>query len=194
MSKRVSFAILLAAALASIVLAGALRAGTRERARTGERTAERDKGGEREGERERGARFEVKDPDKDAKPGTITPAKEAFINRAFPRKYIPAAAVTRATRATRSLPTKLDSSNFDPGTPNADQRLGVGADWTFLGPTPAFAPAPTTESLKDSIPSGRVTALAIDPNCGKAGQGCRLWVAAAGGGIWRRSDAKADKP
>ena len=48
---------------------------------------------------------------------------------------------------------------------------------------------PTTQE------SGRVTALAIDPNCGKssapAGAPCRLWVAAAGGGIWRTNDALA---
>jgi hypothetical protein len=42
--------------------------------------------------------------------------------------------------------------------------------------------------------SGRVTALAIDPNCGEAGAGCRLWVAAAGGGIWRTDNALAAKP
>ena len=36
-----------------------------------------------------------------------------------------------------------------------------------------------------------MTALAIDPNCGKPGHGCRLWVASAGGGIWRTDDAKA---
>ena len=35
--------------------------------------------------------------------------------------------------------------------------------------------------------SGRVTALAVDPAC-HAGD-CKLWVAAAGGGIWRTNDA-----
>ena len=38
--------------------------------------------------------------------------------------------------------------------------------------------APTTYS-------GRITALAIDPTCNATT--CRLWVAAAGGGIWRRT-------
>jgi hypothetical protein len=146
---------------------------------------------EHERDRERGERFEVKDPDKDAKPGTVTPVKEAFINRAYPRKYIPARAVGKATRATRGMPTRLKRSQFRAGTPDPAARATVGADWTFLGPTTGFAPAPTTESLKDSVTSGRVTALAIDPNCGKPGQGCRLWVAAAGGGLWRTGDAKA---
>jgi hypothetical protein len=43
-----------------------------------------------------------------------------------------------------------------------------------------------------------VTALAIDTNCGKAsapsGAPCRLWVAAAGGGIWRTNNALAARP
>jgi hypothetical protein len=142
-------------------------------------------------DRDRGARFEVRDPDKDNKPGTITPAREAFANRAYPRGFIPAAAVQKASRATRAMPTRLKTSQFRPSVRDAESRAGVGSNWGFLGPTTGFAPGPTTESLKDSVTSGRVTALAIDPNCGAPGNGCRLWVAAAGGGIWRTSDAQA---
>src|SRR4029453_17747189 len=58
--------------------------------------------------------------------------------------------------------------------------------------TPVTLKGPTTQE------PGRVTALAIDPNCGKpsapAGAPCRLWVAAAGGGIWRTNDALAAQP
>src|SRR2546421_260132 len=85
--------------------------------------------GEAVHKRDRGARFEVKDPDKNAKPGTITPAREAFVNRAYPRSYIPAAAVLKATWATRSMPTRLKASQFRPGTRNAAASAGVGADW-----------------------------------------------------------------
>src|SRR4051794_14767751 len=127
-----------------------------------------------------GARFEVKDPDKDARPGMITPAREAYANRAYPRGYISASEVRSATRATRALPTRLPASKF---RHSADGAASVGADWDLLGPTTPFAPGATTESLKDSITSGRVTALAVDPNCGKPGKGCRLWMAAAGGGL-----------
>ncbi len=156
---------------------------------TGGGSAERERAAGHAGER--GARFAVSEPDKKARPGTITPAMEAFVNRAYPRSYIPAAAVQAATRATRSMPTRLKTSQFRADTVNAAARAGIGADWTSLGPTTGFAPGPTTESLKDSITSGRVTALAIDPNCGKPNKGCRLWVAAAGGGIWRTNDAMA---
>ena len=37
------------------------------------------------------------------------------------------------------------------------------------------------------VASGRATALAIDPNC--APGHCRLWVVAAGGGVWRTKNA-----
>ncbi len=40
--------------------------------------------------------------------------------------------------------------------------------------------------------SGRITALAIAPTC--VSGNCRLWVAAAGGGVWRTDDALATKP
>src|SRR5947199_7962827 len=89
------------------------------------------------------------------------------------------------------MPTRVSTSQFRAGVRDAAASAGVGADWGFLGPTTGVAPGPTTESLKDSITSGRVTALAIDPSCGAPGKGCRLWVAAAGGGIWRTSDALA---
>ena len=145
-------------------------------------------------DRDRGDRFEVRDPDKDAKPGTITPAQEAYADRAFPRGYIPASAVLKATRATRALPTRLPRSEFRAGTLGVAAQASVGADWEFLGPQTPFAPGPTTESLKDSVTSGRVTALAVDPNCGSPNHGCRLWMAAAGGGIWRTDDAKAAVP
>jgi hypothetical protein len=70
-------------------------------------------------------------------------------------------------------------------TPNV-----AGEASQFFDPATGTGP-PTQES-------GRVTALAIDPNCGKpsapAGAPCRLWVAAAGGGIWRTNDALAAQP
>src|SRR3989441_462589 len=44
-------------------------------------------------------------------------------------------------------------------------------------------------AAKGDPASSRITALAIDPNCSQAK--CRLWVAAAGGGIWRTDNALA---
>src|SRR5205823_2799512 len=76
-------------------------------------------------------------------------------------------------------------SSLGPVTPNV-----AGEASQFLDPD--TLKGPTTQE------SGRVTALAIDPNCGKAsapaGAPCSLWVAAAGGGIWRTNTALASKP
>src|SRR4029077_4023939 len=77
--------------------------------------------------------------------------------------------------------------------------------WRALGPvTPNVAGEasqfydPATGTRPPTQESGRVTALAIDPNCGKAsapaGAPCRLWVAAAGGGIWRTNEPIGPTP
>jgi hypothetical protein len=36
--------------------------------------------------------------------------------------------------------------------------------------------------------------MAVDPNCGAPGKGCRVWVGAAGGGVWRTTNALAATP
>jgi hypothetical protein len=67
-------------------------------------------------------------------------------------------------------------------------RRGPGAGtlsaWISLGPDTTLADASTGETV-----SGRVSALAISPRCGSLGSTCRLWVGAAGGGIWRTDKA-----
>jgi hypothetical protein len=77
--------------------------------------------------------------------------------------------------------------------------------WNAIGPVNTDIPGEAgqffdliSQTGPSTSESGRVTALAIDPNCGKAsapaGAPCRLWVAAAGGGIWRTNDALAATP
>lgn len=62
---------------------------------------------------------------------------------------------------------------------------GLGAVWTSLGPETTLQSS--TSGLAQSV-SGRVSALAISPDCKVRGR-CRLWVATAGGGVWRTDDA-----
>jgi hypothetical protein len=61
-------------------------------------------------------------------------------------------------------------------------RRGPGVDalsvWTTLGPETTLV-----GSGEENV-SGRVSALAISPTCGRTGP-CRLWVGTAGGGVWR---------
>jgi hypothetical protein len=56
------------------------------------------------------------------------------------------------------------------------------AAWSSLGPEVSL-----TSGGNENV-SGRVAALAISPHCRLEGP-CRLWVAAAGGGVWRTDDA-----
>jgi hypothetical protein len=60
-----------------------------------------------------------------------------------------------------------------------------GAVWTSLGPETSLQ-HPDTGSSENV--SGRVAALLVSPTCEIAGP-CRVWVAAAGGGVWRTDDA-----
>ena len=60
---------------------------------------------------------------------------------------------------------------------------GTESAWMSLGPDTTVADSSTGETV-----SGRVSALAISPQCGM-GSRCRLWVGTAGGGIWRTDKA-----
>jgi hypothetical protein len=59
--------------------------------------------------------------------------------------------------------------------------------WQLIGPSNSVQPGILSFSGAQYITSGRITALAIAPNCtnGK----CRVYVAAAGGGVWRTDTA-----
>src|SRR5215831_18092601 len=61
------------------------------------------------------------------------------------------------------------------------------AAWFSLGPTSSIYPAFLNRHGSQYITSGRMTAMAISPNCTL--QQCTLWVAAAGGGVWRTDKA-----
>jgi hypothetical protein len=69
-----------------------------------------------------------------------------------------------------------------------------GRRWTSVGPVSAIYPVATSRTNFPFVASGRISALAIDPRCGigvaehsrdEEDRDCRLYVGAAGGGIWR---------
>jgi len=72
---------------------------------------------------------------------------------------------------------------------SAIQGNGVGngknstTSWFALGPTKSVYPAFLNRHGSQYVASGRITALAISPNC--TAQQCTVWVGAAGGGVWR---------
>src|SRR5262249_41320485 len=60
-----------------------------------------------------------------------------------------------------------------------------GAAWTSLGPLTTVVD-PNAGSSSNF--SGRIAALAISPSCELEGP-CRMWIGAAGGGVWRTDAA-----
>ena len=75
----------------------------------------------------------------------------------------------------------------------AIQKRGIGkgktstSSWFSLGPKNAIYPAFLNRHGSQYVASGRITALAIAPTCTL--NTCTLWVAAAGGGVWRTDKA-----
>jgi hypothetical protein len=62
----------------------------------------------------------------------------------------------------------------------------------MIGPSSANMPGLLVFSGADYTTSARITALALDPNCTTVR--CRVWVGAAGGGIWRTTNGLAGAP
>jgi PKD domain len=147
----------------------------------------------REGKETHEAKFERDKGKEGRREGPSSPAAEAVGDRAYPRNYVDDKLAARGRNAFRSLPSRPTG----PGSnTRAATRAAVTGPWSELGPftpnvagpdsqffDPVALTGPTTQE------SGRVTALAIDPAC--APGNCKMWVAAAGGGIWRTNDALA---
>jgi hypothetical protein len=106
-------------------------------------------------------------------------AAEAYTDRAYPAAGVSIDQIQTAIDADAAVQSRnvADSTNtwdfLGPNTLNVD-RLGTQA---FLQPTQW---------------SGRVTAIAIDPKCRPTQ--CRIYVAAAGGGVWRSTNATGATP
>jgi hypothetical protein len=109
----------------------------------------------------------------------FTPDVEAYLLRAYPADDVPAEASLAARGGWRTLNARAHS----PGS------------WRLIGPSQAFTPSVLNVFLYDGAPaltSGRVTALANGPKCSRGD--CPIYLAAAGGGIWRAKDGLAERP
>jgi len=74
---------------------------------------------------------------------------------------------------------------------------GRPGQWVSVGPSEALYPATEFRSSYSYVPAayvagGRTVALAISPICVE--DNCRMWVATAGGGIWRTDNALNGQP
>jgi hypothetical protein len=105
-----------------------------------------------------------------------------FIELAYPKKDIPLSSIKAARQA------------IERATRRGDRR----GEWEMVGPEIATYQLSEFRTANDYVPNeyaagGRTTDIAIDPNCGRHGQGrCRVWITPAGGGVWRTENAMAN--
>ena len=107
-----------------------------------------------------------------------TPDIQAYLQRAYPAAEIALGATLAAQNGWAALNAGTHSS-------------GV---WQLIGPSKATQPG-VLNVLGDGteyVTAGRVTAMAIGPNCIPGA--CPVYVGAAGGGIWRAKDGLAGSP
>ena len=112
--------------------------------------------------------------------------EEKFMALAYPETDVTLAQLSEA----RSAAARLHGKPFPTGK-------GRPGTWITIGPSQALYPATPFRNSFSYVPNryvagGRATALAIDPNCQPGN--CRLWVSAAGGGVWRTKNALSGQP
>ena len=103
-------------------------------------------------------------------------ADEEYAHRAYPETEIPL-----------ELTLNAQAGFIEVQARGVGQGKNTPGQWTLAGPSTANYPAVLTFSGHDYTTSGRITALAIAPGC--SNNNCRLWVGAAGGGVWRTDNA-----
>ena len=111
--------------------------------------------------------------------------EQQFDALAFPAADIPQAAFAGARSAAAAKKGKFGSGK------------GKTGEWVSVGPSEALYPSTPFRDSSSYVPNayvagGRTTVLAIAPTC-KPGQ-CRLWAAAAGGGVWTTKNALNGQP
>ena len=122
----------------------------------------------------------------DTGPTPTSAAEERFARRAFP-----ATTIQRSARETSQQTWQTYGENKE-ATGNANNP-NHPFEWSLIGPTHATQPGILSFSGAQFHMAGRITALAITPVCTSNSQ-CRLWVAAAGGGIWRTDNPLSPDP
>ena len=115
-------------------------------------------------------------PGPETERGPVAAAEENYSHRAYPASDIPFKLTANAQKAWANMMSLAPA----PGS------------WDLAGPSAEYFPDILTFSGTPYTASGRITALAIGPVC--TNQTCTLWVAAAGGGVWRTNKALAFPP
>ena len=111
-------------------------------------------------------------------------AYEQLQHRAYPADSLPAS-VTIAAQL--GYQTYGENKQYT-GASNTNNPF----KWDLIGPTHATQPGILSFSGAQYHMAGRVTAEQISPTC--TSSRCRLWVAEAGGGIWRTDNPLSPDP
>ena len=117
----------------------------------------------------------------EAGPAALQAAEESFAQRAYPANDIPIELSLNAQQSWKAV----DNRGIGKGKNKA-------GEWAMIGPSHSNMPGLLVFSGADYTTSGRITALALDPSCSQSK--CRLWVGAAGGGVWRTTNGMAGTP
>jgi len=108
-------------------------------------------------------------------------AQELYDDQAYPREFIESAQQITAANAAKQI---------------ASLAPLLTGPWAALGPNGVAADAlvasESTPASLGTIYSGRATAIAVSPSCTLAS--CTVFIGAAGGGVWKSTDATAATP
>ena len=119
----------------------------------------------------------------DREGGPLAYEKEKLAHKAYPGTDIPFALSKAASQHFASVRTQSEAGG---------RGQMLHSQWTSIGPSVAQYPAVLGRTGAAYVASGRISALAIENNCHH--EHCRLYVGAAGGGIWRTNNALSDNP
>jgi hypothetical protein len=124
------------------------------------------------------------------------PAQEAYDNRAYPAQWIKPAeqrAAQAAANALRKGGNPNSSPLFSPLSSPLIPTPYPATSWTAFGPDGVPASSlvvnESTAGTSGTIFSGRATAIAVDPNCSSSPSSCTVFIGAAGGGVWKTTNA-----
>jgi hypothetical protein len=130
------------------------------------------------------------------------PAQEAYDNRAYPSKWIGAAEQRAARAAANAIRKAGKYTSLSLASPSSSPLISLtsypAAAWQALGPSGVPASGlvvnESTGGTSSTIFSGRATAIAVDPNNCSQGGPCTVFIGAAGGGVWKTTNALAPTP
>lgn len=143
--------------------------------------------------------------EQDGSLGNPDPAsQEQALIRAYPAASTPFTAQLNSITSFRRFMAN-SASNAQTGTTGKTGRVSAKNKkgppepprfntWQMIGPSTSSFPSVLTFSGAAYNTSGRITALEIDRVNGCSAAFCRVWVGAAGGGVWRTTNALAVTP